>query len=156
MKDHFDVPFMLSDRWWNMLTEKGLFGKKKKIESYFYIPYKVLDKHFAAHYDTMLQSNDIEMFGKVWGLEYVYHFLREYTLIDKEDFTRMNENISSIKYLFMRITDENLWKMSYIFNWPQLYVPDPYDKEVFQSTSILRTLMKHSFCEAVRSKMGVE
>lgn len=134
MKDHFDVPFMLSDRWWNILTVKGLFGKKKDADGYFYIPYKVLNKHFTSHYDSMFLSNDIEIFGKVWGLEYVYHFLREYMLIDEENFNRMNENISCIKYLFMRITDESLWKMSYIFNWPQLNLPDPYEKVLFQST----------------------
>ena len=39
----------------------------------------------------------------------------------------------------MKITYENLWKMNYIFNWPQLYFPDPYDKEIYQSTFILNT-----------------
>ncbi len=134
MKDQFDIPFMLSDRWWNMLTAKKLFKKKNNIDDYFHIPYETLDQHFASHYDAMFRSNDIEIFGKVWGLEYVYHFLREYEMISEENFSRMNENIRALKYLFARITDDDLWKMDYIFKWPQLYLPDSSEKIVFQST----------------------
>jgi uncharacterized protein YecA (UPF0149 family) len=134
MKDQFDIPFMLSDRWWNMLSTKKLYKKKNNIDDYFHIPYETLDQHFASHYDTMFRSNDIEMFGKVWGLEYVYHFLKEHKMISEENFGRMNENIRALKYHFTRITDEDLWKMDYIFKWPDLYLPDSSEKEVFQST----------------------
>ena len=134
MKDQFDIPFMLSDRWWNMLTTKKLYKKKNNIDDYFHIPYDTLDQHFASHYDSMFGSNDIEMFGKVWGLEYVYHFLREYDMISEENFSRMKENIRALKYLFARITDDDLWKMDFVFKWPRLYQHDPYEKEVFQST----------------------
>jgi hypothetical protein len=134
MKDQFDIPFMLSDRWWNMISTKKLYKGKNNIDDYFYFPYETLDQHFASNYDTMFKSNDIEMFGKVWGLEYVYHFLSEHKMISEENFKRMSENIRALKYLFVRITDDELWKMDYIFKWPQLYLPDPSEKAVFQST----------------------
>jgi hypothetical protein len=134
MKDQFDIPFMLSDRWWNMLATKKLYESKNKLDDYFHIPFKTLDQHYASHYDTMFRSNDIEMFGKVWGLEYVYHFLREHEMISEESFRRMNENIAALRYLFARITDDELWKMDFVFKWPQLSLPDPSEKSVFQST----------------------
>ncbi len=134
MKDQFDIPFMLSDRWWNMLSTKKLYKRKNNIDDYFNIPFETLDQHFASHYDNMFRSNDIEMFGKVWGLEYVYHFLMEHKTISEENFSRMNENISALKYLFVRITDDDLWKMDFVFKWPQLYLPDLSEKKVFQST----------------------
>ena len=134
MKDQFDIPFMLSDRWWNMLSTKKLYKRKNKLDDYFHIPFNTLDQHFASQYDTMFKSNDIEMFGKVWGLEYVYHFLREYEMISEENFSRMIENIHGLQFLFARITDDDLWKMDFVFKWPQLFLPDLSEKEVFQST----------------------
>ena len=153
MKDHFDVPFMLSDRWWNMLTAKGLFGKRKDIEGYFLIPFKVLDKHFASHYDTMFQSNNIEMYGKAFGLDYVYHFLKEVNLIDGNYAEEMEDNISVLKHMFNRITRENLWKMSYIFNWPQLSLYDLNEKEVFRSTF---TLNADDFGDKVDNYLNIQ
>ena len=153
MKDQFDIPFMLSDRWWNMLSTKKLYKKKNNIDDYFHIPFETLDQHFASNYDTMFKSNDIEMFGKVWGLEYVYHFLWEHEMISQENFKRMNENIRALKYLFLKITDDDLWKMDYIFKWPHIYLPDPYEKEVFQSTF---TYSAEDFGEKVDNYLNVQ
>ena len=94
MKDQFE-----SDRWWNMLATKKLYKRKNKLDDFFYISFETLDQHFASNYDTMFRSNDIEIFGKVWGLEYVYHFLREHEMISEENFRRMNDNICALKYL---------------------------------------------------------
>jgi hypothetical protein len=134
MKDQFGMPFMLSDRWWTMLATKKLYKGKNKLDDYFHIPFDTLDQHFASNYDTMFRSNDIEMFGKVWGLEYVYHFLREHEMISEESFGRMNENINALKYIFTRITNDDLWKMDFVFKWPHLFLPDSSEKAVFHST----------------------
>ena len=79
------------------------------------------------------------MFGKVWGLEYVYHFLMEHEMISEDNFSRMIENIRALQYLFTRITDDDLWKMDFVFKWPQIYLHDPSKKVVFQSTFTYNT-----------------
>jgi hypothetical protein len=134
MKDKFNVPFILSDRFWNMLTKPGLFGKEKDMDGYFYISYKDIDEHFAYHYDNMFLSNDTEMFGKAWALQYAYYFLHEKGLINDEYYNLMSENIAVLKNQFMKLTDKDLWKMSFVFQWPHLYCPDLTGKEVFIST----------------------
>jgi hypothetical protein len=133
LKDKFNIPFMLGDLWWNMLTPKKLY-KNKPDEEYFYMDYEVLDKHFAEHFDESLLSNSTEMFGKAWGLHYPYYFLKESGLINEEEYARMFENIEGVKYFFSKYNDEILWRMSFVFNWPQIYPVNPSIMEAFHYT----------------------
>jgi hypothetical protein len=132
-RDKFEIPFMLSDWWWNMLTPPELYKNKNDFD-YFILGYEVLDNHFAQNFDFMLLSNDIEMFGKAWGLQYPYYFLKESGLIDEGTYMLMLENIEGIKHFFLKNTYENLWKASFVFSWPEIYKFDPSEEHVFRST----------------------
>lgn len=135
MKEQFTVPFMFSDRVCNILTSFGPFSEGDDPDAYFYMPFSDLKKYFFRLFDRMFLSNDVEMFGKVWGLSYVYSFLYEHGLISRHYYDLMLENISALKSYFMNFIRYNLWKMSFVKNWPHLKsVHDPDGIEAILST----------------------
>lgn len=134
MKDKYNMSFTHSDLLFNILAKKDLYKNKKNPENYFLFSFEKLDRHLSKLFDSMLLSNIEEMFGKVWGLEYVYQFIHECGMISDEGFEQMNQNIRALKYLLIHIADKDLWKMSFIFKWPNLYAPDPQVEKIFRGT----------------------
>jgi len=134
MKEKYDIPFMLSDRFWNMLTVFDLFGTEKSADGFLYIPYTILEKHFRDNTDNLFMTNEVEMFGKVWGLNYVYTFLHESGLISDHYFSMMEENIHVLKDEYIKMAFTSLWQMNFVHKWPQIYVPDPYEVRLFEET----------------------
>ena len=59
MKKTYNVPFILSEWWFNLLHGKGLFNKRKEPGAEFFIPYKVLDKYITGRLDTLLVNKEI-------------------------------------------------------------------------------------------------
>ena len=80
----------------------------------------------------MFKINLVEIFGKVFGLKYVYHFLHVHNIIDDDLFKKMSENIHFLEYEFMVKCRKSLWQMMFIFEWPQLYLKDPHQIRCFQ------------------------
>jgi len=134
MKDQYNMPFILSDRFFNLLQKPELFGQVDKEKGFLYIPYPVLSEQYDSQYDHMFHINLVEIFGKVFGLKYVYHFLHVHNFIDDNFFKKMSENIHFLEYEFMVNSRESLWQMMFIFDWPQLYLNDPYQIRMFSDT----------------------
>ena len=137
MKERHNVPFILSDSWWNMLGGQGLFGKKGRGEGYFYISFERLTKQFDEYYDYLLRSNELEMFGRAFGIRYVYHFLGEKGLIRGEFKENMRKHIDALEYMFERLSSDDLWQMTYIFRWPDIRQFDQENRRIFASTFAL-------------------
>ena len=131
MKDEYNIPFILSDRFFNILQKSELFGQADSGKGFFYIPYPVLSEHFDNRRDHLFHLNDTEIFGKVFGLKYVYHFLHVHNLIDDNFYKEMSENIHFIEYEFMVNYRESLWQMKFVFDWPQLNFNDPIQVKIF-------------------------
>ena len=53
MREEYNLPFILSDRLWNILQKYQLFGHEESPEGFFYIPYPVLLEHTDERYDGM-------------------------------------------------------------------------------------------------------
>lgn len=134
MKDEYNMPFILSDRFFNILQKPELFGRADTDKGFLYIPYPVLSEHYDSQYDKMFHINLVEIFGKVFGLKYVYHFLHVHNFIDDNFNMKMTENIHFLEYEFMVNARESLWQMMFIFDWPQLYLNDPYQIRMFSDT----------------------
>ncbi|MEA3479780.1 MAG: SEC-C metal-binding domain-containing protein [Bacteroidota bacterium] len=134
MKEKFGLPFILSDRFFNMMMSPKLYGNKGTVDCCLYIPYPILEDHFYNRYDNMYLTNDIEIFGKVFGLEYVYLFFHDIGMISDEYYEAMRENIQVLKNEFMKTTFDELWQMAYVFNWPQSAIPDPSPENMFRDT----------------------
>lgn len=133
MKEKYNIPFMLSDRFWNMLTVIDLFGTENSTDGFFYIPYTTLEGHFGEQ-SGLSMTNEVEMFGKVFGLNYAYKFLHESGLISDYYFSLMEENIHVLKDEYKKQAYTSLWEMNFVYKWPQIYLPDPYEKELFDDT----------------------
>lgn len=53
MKDNYDVPFVLSGLWFNIINKKELFFNNKKCN--FFIPYIKLNNQITQQYDNFLE-----------------------------------------------------------------------------------------------------
>jgi hypothetical protein len=134
MKDRFDIPFVLSDNWWIMMFAKKLFRKRGEPGDYFYLSYKKLDRYYSDNFDYLYRINDLEMFGKAFGLKYVYHFLFENGLIAEKKYEKMKRNISALEFMLERAIYGDLWMMNFVFFWPRLNSDDPDRRAVYEST----------------------
>lgn len=123
MKKTYNVPFILSEWWFNLLHGKDLFNKRKEPGAELFIPYKVLDKYITSKLDTLLGSNYFEMFGKVWGLHYVYEFFYKVSLISEPWYSKMAENIALLKKEFIAVIGRDIWQMHFISSWPGEDIP---------------------------------
>ncbi len=123
MKQTYSVPFILSEWWFNLLHGKDLFNKRKEFGAEFFIPYKVLDKYITSKLDTLLGSNYFEMFGKVWGLHYVYEFFYKASLITEPWYLKMIENLIQMKKEFLDAIGRDVWQMHFVPGWPGQDIP---------------------------------
>jgi len=134
MKDEFGMSFMISDRFWTILKKIELFGQVENDEAFFYIPYPILSEHIENVYDRTFLSNEIEIFGMVYGLKYVYRFLHSRGLINNHYYQRMEENIRMLEFDSLFYLNKTAWQMKFVFDWPQLNPPDPNLVKLFSDT----------------------
>ena len=121
---------------WNFIATTKIFGKQKGGKNWFYIDAKVLDKHILDRLDTFLGSNGLEIFGKVWGLDFIFKFFHDNQLLSDEHYEKMLENISYFRNEMMRIAGAELWQMMFVFKWPRPnnYAVDPSEERLFNQT----------------------
>ena len=134
MKDEFGMSFMISDRFWTILKKIELFGQVENDEAFFYIPYPILSEHIENVYDRTFLSNEIEIFGMVYGLKYVNQFLYSHGLINDHYYQHMKENISMLEYDSLFYLNSSAWQMKFVFDWPPLNPPDPNLIKLFSDT----------------------
>lgn len=134
MKEEFGMSFMISDRFWTILKKIELFGQVDYDEAFFYIPYPILSEHIENQYDRTFLSNEIEIFGMVYGLKYVYRFLNLHGLINDSLYRRMQANISMLEYDSLFYLNNSAWQMKFVFDWPQLQAPNHELVKLFSDT----------------------
>ena len=134
MKEKFQISFMHSDLLFNLLSSENLYKNKKNTENYFLFSFKELDKHISSRFDSIYLTNLEELYGKVFGLEYVFHFFHSINIINEDGYNQMQEIIQALQYLFICITDSDLWKMTFVLKWPKWYAPDPSKEKIYNLT----------------------
>jgi len=134
MKEELGMSFMISDRFWTLLKKIELFGQVDNDEAFFYIPYPILSEHIETQYDRDFLSNEIEIFGMVYGLKYVYRFLHVSGLINDHYYQRMEENIGMLEFDSIFYLNRTAWQMKFVFDWPQLNPPNPNLVKLFSDT----------------------
>jgi hypothetical protein len=102
-----------------------LFGQEENDDAFFYIPYPILSEHIEKQYDITFLSNEIEIFGMVYGLKYMYRFLYVNELISDYYYKRMESNISMLEFDSLFYLRSSAWQMKFVFDWPQLNPPNP-------------------------------
>jgi hypothetical protein len=132
----YKLPFVFSEWIWNFIATTKIFGKQKGVENWFYIDANTLDKHIADRFDSFMASNDLEIFGKVWGLDFVFDFLYKQQLLSSEQYDNMIENVTYFRNEMMRICADSLWQMMFVFDWPRTnnYFVEPSEKRLFHET----------------------
>ncbi len=134
MKEKYHMPFMCAGLFMEVLQHREVLTHSKRAGAFLYLPFKLLDKHIAEKLDTFLGSNHLEIFGKVWGLHYVYEFLFECGMIDQKHYDKMLATLATIKKDFLAVLGTNSWKAKFVLSWPaskaDTLTPDPswFDK----------------------------
>ena len=118
MKDNYKVPFMHAGLMMDLLRSKQLKKYYRQPGALLYVPHKALDKHITGNLDTFMGVNQLEMFGKVWGLHYVYEFLFEYGLIDQKHYDKMLVTLATLKKDFLTVLGTNRWHAKFVLAWP--------------------------------------
>lgn len=132
----YNLPFIFSEWIWDFIANKKLFGKQKGIENWFYLDAKTLDKHILDRYDTFLGSNELEIFVKVWGLDFVFDFLHQKQLLSSSQYEEMLEKVTHFRNEMIRLVNDGLWQMMFVFEWPKIhnFVIDPSERQLFNRT----------------------
>lgn len=136
MFDSYQIPFVFSDWIWHFIINPKLFGKQKGIENWFFVDTVTMDKHIRENLDSIYGFNDLEIFGKVWGLEFVFDFLQKQQLLSALHYEEMIENIAYFRTLMIKIVSNDLWQMMFVFNWPKVNNSevDPSFQNLFKGT----------------------
>jgi len=114
----YQLPFVFSEWIWNFIATTKIFGQLEGLENWFYIDSKTMDEHINRQLGDILALNELEIFGKVWGLDFVFSFLHKEQLLSDEHYGKMLENISHFKNEMIRSMGVDLWHMLFVFNWP--------------------------------------
>jgi len=135
MHQQFNFPFIFSEQIWRFIATLEIFGKHGK-QNWFYIDAETMEKHIIENYDTFLGSNVIQIFGKVWGFDYIISFFNYAQLITPDQCQLMLENNLYFKREMTRIMGSNLWKMMFVFDWPEIEngVKNEIEPGIFKST----------------------
>lgn len=119
MYEKYELPFFFSELFWQFVATLKIFGKHGK-ENWFFVDAKTMDKHIASKTDFFYSSNIIQVFGQVWGFDYIIDFFGHFNLINKEQALIMNENNLHFKNEMIRIIGDDLWKVNFVFKWPKI------------------------------------
>lgn len=136
MYDVHRMPFVFSDPFWEFVLSDKLFGQKSGKENWFYIQPKSLDQHIVKNLDTFVSSNELEIFGQVWGLDFIVEFFRHHQLVSAEQYQQMLENNFHFRGEMFRFCNSNLWQMMFVWNWSKVgnSVDETVQKQVFLDT----------------------
>lgn len=119
MYEKYNTPFMLSEIFWSILSSKKLFENSLESEEYFYFDAVSFEKHLENKFDYSFGSNNIEFFGKVWAMHYIFEFLEENNFISADAAKRMKENIQYHRNELINYMNTELWTVNFVFNWPE-------------------------------------
>jgi hypothetical protein len=137
MHSEYNMPFVFSEWMWNFISSVKLFYKPtSNLDNWFYLNAKTLADHIDNHFDFLIGLNEVEIFGKIWGLDYVFHFLNKNKLLSDKHYELMQENITHFKIKMIYYSGDNLWNHAYVFDWPKINnVPNnTSDRALFEDT----------------------
>lgn len=119
MLDTWQMPFVFSEIIWSIIATKEIFGKHKGVDNWFFVDEKTMDKHIIERLDTMFGSNSLEMFGKVWGMHYVFKFLHVQKLLSDEHAENIKNYLAGFRKIMVDYNARELWQLDFIFRWPE-------------------------------------
>jgi hypothetical protein len=144
MLDTWQMPFVFSDFMWSIIATKKIFGKRKGVDNWFYVDEKTMDKHLIERLDTVFRSNTLEMFGKVWGMHYVFNFLHVQKLLTDEHTVNINDYLAKFRGIMVDYNARELWHLDFVFRWPESHLWEDL-KPVFDNTFNLPPAELRSF-----------
>jgi len=119
MWDTCKMPFILSDPLWSLVATRLIFGKSNDVDHWFYVDAKTMDEHINSRHDGLMSSNSLEIFGKVWGLYYIFSFFHKQQLLNDEDAANMAENLAFCRQKMIKYMSEELWQFNFVHQWPE-------------------------------------
>lgn len=130
------VPFLTTgyiipnfhDLWLNINQRTG---KPKKIS--FRISLSQLTEFIQSQQGFLIDRN-VNLCALIWGLQYIYDFLLLIQLIDESYHKSFSETIGKFKVHFAKLNSKNLWKFTFVHNWPK---PESITEEAWEAEKAL-------------------
>jgi len=119
MWNTWKIPFMVSDFLWRTICVNELYDRALGIEKLFYFSPAKLEKHCLSKLNGFDIDTQIELFGKVYGLQYVYEFINSIELIHRDDYIKMLENLVWLRIKAIEKVKGNIWQMQFVSTWPE-------------------------------------
>ncbi|MDD3740175.1 MAG: hypothetical protein PHH30_02950 [Bacteroidales bacterium] len=116
----YKLPFVFSNTIFMFFANSKLYSNKKYVKNVFYFEKNTLNKHIAESYDNVYGTNNLEIFGKVWGMYYVFDFFHYYGLINKLEFNNLIKYYEYFRNEFIYIEGSDLWIYKFVFEWPEI------------------------------------
>lgn len=114
-----EMPFFVSDFFWQAICKNELYEKGRPLDKMFYFSPSQLEKYFIAEFSGFVIENQPELFGKIFGLHYVFSFLHDIEIISEDDYDRMIENLSWLRTQAIECVKDNVWQMHFVSSWPE-------------------------------------
>ena len=117
MYDEYKLPFVFSELVWKFIGVEEIFGHYG-MENWFYIDAQTMDKHIIDSYGSFLGNKELEVFGRVYGLQYLTSFFYSKNLINENQFQIMSENNVFFRNRLLKTVGVNAWQMLFVLDWP--------------------------------------
>ena len=114
-----EMPFFVSDFFWQTICKNELYEKGRTLDKMFHFSPSQLEKYFIAEFSGFVIENQPELFGRIFGLHYVYSFLHDIELIGVDDYDRMIENLFWMRTQAIECVKDNVWQMHFVSSWPE-------------------------------------
>ena len=154
------IPFIVSDALWSIVATRKIFGKINDVDKWFYVDVNTMSEHIDNwHQDILFSSNSLEIFGKVWGMHYIFDFFHKLHLLDDEYAGYMAENLAYHRNEMVKYLGEELWQVSFVFQWPDNHLWSDlkplFDSTYQKPTEEARTIVDN-FCSGYMPGVRIE
>jgi len=103
---------------WENFYHDDILERKdsSRMGNFFRLNEDKLEEYIGSRFG-FLSNKKVYAFAVLWGLPYIYDFLRQNELIDKVDYDNALKYINYLEAELSEGIDDELWKYNFVHNW---------------------------------------
>ncbi|MFN8577244.1 MAG: SEC-C metal-binding domain-containing protein [Candidatus Sericytochromatia bacterium] len=107
---------------WRILYDQ----KKNNLKNFFDLKYEVLSTNVMINLSSTKCNKPQETFFMTWGSRYIYDFLKEKNIINKETYNNLSNIQLKLIGQLLKSFESSLWNISFILDYPK---PDSLEQK---------------------------
>ncbi|QQK79634.1 hypothetical protein HUG20_06905 [Salicibibacter cibi] len=137
---HFSISASIWFPYFNMLA-------RKESLSNFRLQYQDLDELIGKFFGFMSNTEE-QGFALLWGIPYIYDFLRDQQLVTEEISDKALEHVATVKNDLFKVYKDDIWRFDFVHTWvkPSSVNDESFteEKNHFHQTFLDRTMKRSS------------